>query len=337
MKKFSFIMALVLVLSMVAVGCGGGGKEAGGNTENAPKESAGAQQDAGAKKLVIGFSQTDNGNPWKVAQTKSIREEAKKRGYELVYTDAQGDTAKQLSDVEDMIARGVNYIILSPREFEGLAPALDAAKKAGIPVILVDRKAKGTAGQDYLTYIGSNFIEEGKRAGEWLAQVTGGKAKIVELTGTAGASVAIDRKAGFEQAIKPYKDMEIIASQTGNFSQAEGQKVMENLLQSYGDKITAVYAHNDGMAIGAINAIEAAGKVPGKDIIIVSVDGTKDALQAIIDGKMGATVECSPFFGPPAFDVIEKHAKGETIQPEIINKDNFFNKDNAAEFVNKAY
>jgi ABC-type sugar transport system substrate-binding protein len=139
------------------------------------------------------------------------------------------------------------------------------------------------------------------------------------------------------EKIKEEKGMEVIASQTGDFARAEGQKVMENLLQSYGDEVTAVYAHNDEMAIGAINAIEAAGKVPGKDITIVSVDGTKDGLQAIIDGKMGATVESSPFFGPTVFDVIEKHASGEEIEKEIIIEDRFFDKENAKDFVDEAY
>lgn len=332
--------AMVLVLSMFLVACGGSNDAGSNNGGSNDGSSSGSSPDSASKdssEIVVGFSQMENNNPWRIAETKSVREEAEKRGFKMVYTEAQSDTAKQVSDVEDMVAQGVDYIVLAPREFEGLAPALDAAKAAGIPVILIDRMAKGEAGVDYLTFIGSNFVEEGERAGKWLAETTGGKAKIVELTGTTGSSVAIDRKDGFEQAISEYSDMEIIASQTGDFARAEGQKVMENLLQSHGSEITAVYAHNDEMAIGAINAIEAAGLKPGEDIIIVSIDGTRDALQAIIDGKLGATVECSPFFGPSVFDVIEKHVAGGKIPTEIINEDRFFDASNAADLIDGAY
>ncbi|WJQ05519.1 ABC transporter substrate-binding protein (plasmid) [Geobacillus stearothermophilus] len=329
MKKSHIFFPLLVIFILILSACSSGSTDVGTDGGNKGKDDG---------KLVVGFSQMENNNPWRIAETESIRNEAKKRGIELVYTDAQGDTAKQVSDVEDMIAKGVDYIVLAPREYDGLAPALQAAKKANIPVILVDRKAKGTPGEDYVTFIGSNFIEEGQRAAEWLIKELGGKGNIVELTGTSGSSVALDRQKGFSDTIKQKApDMKIIASQTGDFARAEGQKVMENLLQSYGDQIDAVYAHNDEMAIGAINAIKAAGKVPGKDIIIVSVDGTKDALKAIIAGELGATVECSPFFGPIVFDVIEKLENGEEVPTEIINKDRFFDKSNAEQYVDEAY
>lgn len=318
------LFVLVVAFMMFLVGC------SSGSTSNEPNTTEKQEDD----KLVVGWSQMENNNPWRIAETKSIREEAKKRGIEMVYSDAQGDTAKQVSDVEDMIAQGVDYIILAPREMEGLAPALESAKNANIPVILVDRMANG----EHVTFLGSNFIEQGQRAAEWLIEAMGGKGNIVELTGTSGSSVALDRQKGFTDTInEKAPDMEIIASQTGDFARADGQKVMENLLQSFGDEIDAVYAHNDEMAIGAINAIKAAGKVPGKDITIVSVDGTKDALQAIIDGELGATVESSPFFGPSVFDVIEKLEKGEEVPKQIIIEDRFFDKSNAAEFVDSAY
>lgn len=323
MKKSRSIAILVAVLlATTVIGC------ARGNDATPPE---------GEREIVVGFSQMENNNPWRIAETRSIKEEAQKRGFRLVFADAQGDTAKQVSDVEDMVAQGVDYIVLAPREYEGLVPALDAAKAAGIPVILIDRRARGTVGEDYLTFLGSNFIEQGQRAAEWLVNATNGNAVIVELTGTPGSSVAIDRKKGFEDYIKNYPNMQIVASQTGDFARAQGQEVMEHMLQAHGDRITAVYAHNDEMAIGAINAIEAAGKVPGRDIIIVSIDGTRDALQAIIDGKMGATVESSPFFGPITFDVIEKHINGEPIPPEIIIPDRFFDQQNAAQYIDEAY
>lgn len=288
-------------------------------------------------KFVVGFSQMESDNPWRLAQTKSLRDEAAKRGYDLVVTDAQGQTAKQVSDVEDLIARRVNLILLAPREYEGLAPALQAAKKAKIPVILVDREAAGTAGQDYVTFLGSNFIEQGKRAGEWLAKQTNGKAGIVELSGTAGASVAADRGKGFRDGIAGHPDMVILASQTGDFSRAQGQRVMQNIAQSLGRKITAVYAHNDEMALGAIQALKAAGLTPGKDVIVVSVDGQRAALEAIVAGDLGATVESNPRFGPLAFETIEKVRKGESVPPKILLTDAFYDRTNAQQNVANAF
>jgi galactofuranose transport system substrate-binding protein len=288
-------------------------------------------------KFVVGFSQMESDNPWRLAETKSLRDEAAKRGYELVVTDAQGQTAKQVSNVEDLIARRVNVILLAPREYEGLAPALQAAKEAKIPVILVDRAAAGTPGEDYVTLLASNFVEQGKRAAEWLAKQTNGQAKIVELSGTAGSSVAKDRGDGFREGIKAYPGMQIVASQTGDFSRAAGQRVMQNVAQSLGKQITAVYAHNDEMALGAIQALKAAGLQPGKDVIIVSVDGQKAALEAIQRGELGATVESNPRFGPLAFDTIEKLRKGEQIPTKLLITDRFFESSNAKEFVAEAY
>lgn len=326
--KRKFLIPLFSAAMIAMAGCSSG---------SAPSNTA-TNSGGDDGEVVIGWSQMENNNPWRIAETKSIRDEAEKRGYKMVYSDAQSDTAKQISDVEDMVAQGVDYIILAPREFEGLTPALETAKKADIPVILVDRKVAGDAGKDYVSFLGSNFIEQGQKAADWLIDEMGGKGNIVELTGTSGSSVAMDRQKGFGDRLKEKApDMKVIASQTGDFARANGQKVMENLLQSEGNNIDAVYAHNDEMAIGAINAIKAAGKVPGKDIIIVSVDGTKDALQAIIDGEMGATVESSPFFGPSVFDVIEDLEAGKEVEKEIIIKDRFFDKSNAADFVKEAY
>ena len=290
-----------------------------------------------ADRFVVGFSQMESNNPWRIAETQSLREEAKKRGVDLVITDAQGQTAKQVSDVEDLIARRVSLILLAPREFEGLAPALQAAKRANIPVILVDRAAAGTAGEDYVTLLASNFVEQGQRAAEWLAQATGGKAKVVELTGTPGSSVAIDRAKGFRDGIAKYPGMQILASQTGDFSRAQGERVMQNLAQSLGHEITAIYAHNDEMALGAIQALKAAGRKPGTDVIIVSVDGERAALEAIQSGELGATVESNPRFGPLAFDTIDKLRRKETIPPKILLSDRLFDKKNAAQFVAEAY
>ncbi|HEV2912449.1 MAG TPA: ABC transporter substrate-binding protein [Pyrinomonadaceae bacterium] len=290
-------------------------------------------------KTVVGFSQMENNGPWRIAETTSMNTEAQKRNakFDLRVTDAQGQTSKQVADVEDLVAQGVDAIFLAPREFEGLAPALKAAKEAKIPVFLIDRAAAGKAGEDYVAFLGSDFVQQGRRAGEWLAKQTNGKAGIVELTGTAGASVARDRSQGFMEIINKHPEMKVIASQTGDFTRANGQRVMENIIQAKGKEITAVYAHNDEMALGAIQALKSAGMNPGKDILIVSIDGQKSALEAIIRGEMNVTVESNPRFGPLAFDTLEKFLRGEQIPPKIILEDRFFDSSNAQQFVNEAY
>src|SRR5215210_6426900 len=276
-------------------------------------------------KLCVGFAQTENDGPWRIAETQSMRDEAARLGHAIIVTDARGDTANQVSNLEDLIAQRVDAIFLAPREAKGFEGPLQAAKDAGIPVILIDRELEGPrAGENYVTFIGSNFVEEGRRAGEWLAKQTNGKAGIVELLGSAGASVANDRHQGFADAIKAHPDMKIIAAQDGNFTRAQGQKVMESLIQAHGKKITAVYTHNDEMALGAVQALKSANMNPGKDVLVVSVDGQKSALESIIAGDMNVTVECNPRFGPIAFDTYEKFIRGEQIPPKIIVPDKFF-------------
>lgn len=291
------------------------------------------------ERYKVGFAQTESNNPWRIAQTESMKAEAEKLGWQLVYTDAAGSAAKQVADVNSMIAQGVDLIFLAPREEKPLIPAVMAAKKAGIPVILLDRnvdQSLAQAGRDYVTFIGSDFVDEGKRAAEALANAVGGNAKIIQLEGTTGSSPANDRRKGFEEYIKDHPGMQIVASQSGDFARDKGRQVAETLLQAHPDA-TAIYAHNDEMAIGAIAAIEAAGKTPGKDVIVVSVDGTRDALQAIIDGKMLATVECNPRFGPKAFETALRYAEGEKIEPWVVNTDRFFDQSNAAELIDEAY
>lgn len=328
-----FVAALALSLPACRKDEGGGGSGNG----NASVAGGGKSSKAGGK-LRVGFSQTEMDGPWRIAESKSMQDEAAKRGHEVVVTNARGDTANQVSNLEDLIAQRVDAIFLAPREAEGYEGPLQAAKDAGIPVILIDRELKGPkAGDDYVTFIGSNFIEEGRRAGEWLVKQTNGKAGIVELLGSAGASVANDRHDGFAEAIKGQPDMKIIASQDGNFNRAQGQRVMENLIQAHGKAITVVYAHNDEMALGAIQALRSANMNPGKDVIVVSVDGQKSALEAIISGDMNATVECNPRFGPIAFDTLEKFLRGEKIEPKITVPDRFFDSANAAQFVGEAY
>jgi ribose transport system substrate-binding protein len=285
---------------------------------------------------TFGFAQTENNNPWRIAQTESMRNAAEENGVELVITDAQSNTPKQVSDIQDMIAQGVDVLFIPPREEQGLEPALQSAREAGVPVFLVDREANAEICEDYMSFMGSNFIEQGERAAKWLVEATNGEAKVAELQGTVGASVTADRGEGFKSIIDENSGMEIVASQSGNFNRAEGQNVMEQILGGNPD-LDAVYAHNDEMAIGAIQALKDAGRKPGEDVTVVSVDGTRDALQAIIDGDLGATVETNPRFGPLAFDTAERFLSGEQIPTKITVQDRLFDKSNAAQFIDSAY
>ena len=215
----------------------------------------------------------------------------------------------------------------------------DDAKKAGIPLLLIDRNVDQTlakGGEDYVAFIGSDFVKEGLMAAEVLTKAMGGNAKIIELQGTVGSSPANDRMQGFADYIKDHPGMQIIASQSGDFARDKGRQVFETLYQAH-PEATALYSHNDEMTMGAIAAMEAAGKVPGKDLIIASIDGTKDATQALIDGKILVVIECNPKFGPAAFDAIEKMGNGETLATRLVNIDRVFTKENAAEYMPEAY
>jgi len=287
----------------------------------------------------VGFAQTESNNPWRLAQTKSMQDEAAARGWQLVYTDAAGSAAKQVADVNSMIAQGVDLIFLAPREEKPLIPAIMAAKGANIPVILLDRnvdQSLAKPGEDYVTFIGSNFVEEGQRMADWLVANANGKTTIIELEGTVGSSPANDRKKGFDDVIAQHPEFTIVASQSGDFARDKGRQVAETLLQAHPDA-NVIYAHNDEMAIGAIAAVEAAGKVAGQDVLILSIDGGREAVQLIVDGKIAACVECNPRFGPKAFDTAVAYANGEAIPPMIINPDQFYDPTNAAELLATAY
>jgi ribose transport system substrate-binding protein len=288
----------------------------------------------------VGFAQMESNNPWRIAETKSFKDSAESCNWDLIATDAAGSAAKQVADVDSMIAQGIDVLFLPPREEKPLIPAVKKAKAAGIPTFLVDRSVDenaAKAGEDYVSFLGSDFVDQGRRVADWVIEnFEGDKGVIVELEGTTGSSPANDRKSGFDDRIAEDDRFEIVASQSGDFARDQGRQVMETLLQANPD-VNIVYAHNDEMAIGAIQALELAGRKPGKDVMIVSIDGTRDALQAISDGKMGVTVESSPFFGPLACEVMERYASGEKIEPWVQVKDRVFTVENAADNIADAY
>jgi galactofuranose transport system substrate-binding protein len=284
------------------------------------------------KKLVVGFSQVGAESGWRTANTESIKSEAEKRGIDLRFSDAQQKQENQIKAIRSFIAQGVDVIAFSPVVETGFEPVLQEAKKAGIPVVLSDRAVKVSDPNLYVTFLGSDFVEEGRRAGEAVAKLNGGKANIAELVGTVGSAPAIDRKKGFEEVLTKYPDMKIIMSQSGDFTRAKGKEVMEAFLKSPQAKdINVLFAHNDDMALGAIQAMEEAGIKPGQDIKIVSIDGVRGAFEAMKDGKLNVTVECNPLLGPQLFDLIEKIANKQEVPKRVVSQEGVYDQSQAAE------
>lgn len=318
---------MIAVAFMALVGCSKG-------SSDKPQQPTGeAAAPAAEKKLVVGFSQVGAESAWRTAETKSIQGEAAKRGVELKFADAQGKQAQQIQALTSFIAQKVDVIVLAPVVETGWDGVLQQAKEAKIPVILVDRGVKVSDDSLYTTLIASDFVEEGRMAAEWLAKKMNGKANIYELQGTTGSAPAIDRKKGFEEVIAKHPGMKIIKSQTADFTRAKGKEVMEAFIKSDGKNIQAIYAHNDDMALGAIQALEEAGMNPGKDVILISVDAVKAAFEAMVAGKLNATVECNPLMGPLVFDTINKVRAGEKVPQFIQNKDQLFETSNAAQLI----
>jgi galactofuranose transport system substrate-binding protein len=282
------------------------------------------------KSTVVGFSQSEStSNPFRATETKSITDEASRLGFKLIQRNANANVAQQNTDIQDMIAQGAKILIVAPENSDGLAPALSAAKAAHIPVLTIDRTVTGSACSDFIGFIGSDFTGQAKIAADDLGGALNGKGNVAVLEGTSGNNVAQERTDGFKQELtSKYPNIKIVASQTANFDQATGQKVAEQILQSNSD-LAGIYAENDTMALGAIQAIRAAGKTPGKDIKIVSIDGIQQAVQDVADGTMVADIETNPRFGPLAFQALQNFYSGKGVPPALIIKDSHFTSANA--------
>ena len=266
---------------------------------------------------------------WRVANTKSIKETAAELGVELRFSDAQ---QKQIEAVRKLIIQKVDVIGISPIVETGWEEVFREARAAGIPIIITDRRA--TVPEDlYVTYLGSDFLEEGRNAARVMAKLVNGEAKIVELAGTIGSAPANDRYRGFREIIQDYPGMKIIASESGDFTRARGKEVMDGFLKQYGRTITALYAHNDDMALGAIQAIEEFGLRPGVDIKIVSIDASHGAFEAMIAGQLNATVECNPLLGPQFFALALKVVNGEPVPKRVPSIESIFFPENAAQIL----
>ncbi|MGK4008218.1 ABC transporter substrate-binding protein [Sorangium sp. So ce1036] len=286
------------------------------------------------KGITLGFSQIGAESEWRTANTKSIEEAAKAAGIELKFSDAQQKQENQIKAIRSFIAQKVDVIAFSPVVETGWEPVLREAKAAKIPVILTDRAVDTQDDSLWVTLIGSDFVEEGRRAGRWLVEKMKGHegpVNIVELQGTVGSAPAIDRKKGFEEIIKDKPNFKIIRSQTGDFTRAKGKEVMEAFLKAEGKNINVLYAHNDDMAIGAIQAIEEAGLQPAKDIVIVSIDAVKGAFEAMMAGKLNVTVECSPLLGPQLMTAVKDLMAGKALPKRIVTEEGVFPMETAAQ------
>lgn len=308
------LMTAVAVSALALSACGG--SDAGGGSDDG---------------ITMGFAQVGAESGWRTANTKSVNEAAAAAGIDLKFNDAQQKQENQIKAIRSFIQQKVDVIAFSPVVESGWDTVLKEAQDANIPVILTDRAIDSTDTSLYESFLGSDFIEEGKKAGQWLVEdsaAVDGPVNIVELQGTTGAAPALDRKEGFEAAIAADSDLKIVQSQTGDFTRSGGKQVMEAFLKNTPD-IDVVYAHNDDMGLGAIEAIEAAGKVPGKDIKIITVDAVKDGMTALSEGKINYIVECNPLLGDQLMDLAEKVVAGEDVPERVVTEETAFTQEEA--------
>lgn len=284
---------------------------------------AGCGQGQDSDQLVVGFSQIGSESGWRAAETRVAREQAEERGIDLRVSDAQQRQENQIRAIRTFIAQGVDAILLAPVVETGWDAVLAEARQANIPVVLLDRRID-TADEDlYLAAVASDAVEEGRVAARWLAEEVGDRqCGVIELQGTVGASVANDRREGFAEIVAGYANLTIVRSQSGDFTRSRAKEVMESLIRSVGGpNICAVYAHNDDMMIGAIQAMTEAGLNPGEDILTVSIDGVPDIFRAMAEGQANATVELTPNMAGPAFDLLEAYLEDGTTPEKWVRTD----------------
>ena len=326
LKKHSRRNMLPVLVSLLLVGCKG-------QTVPAKDELLQKDMDNESKNLItIGFAQVGSESDWRNASTKSFRETfTEENGYYLLFEDAQQKQENQLKAVRNFILQEVDYIILSPIVETGWETVLEEVKEAGIPLILADRFVDIADRSLYTCYVGSDFTSAGESAGKWLDDYLKKEGRdhetinMVTLQGTPGSSAQLGRTEGFRRVLEEQPDWVMLGQQSGDFTQAKGQEVMEVFLDTYED-IDVVICENDNMAFGAIDAIHEAGRTcgPDGDIIVISFDATKAALQAMIDGEMNATFECNPLLGSYVSEIIQCLEQGEEVEKIQYVEETYF-------------
>ncbi|WP_220138816.1 ABC transporter substrate-binding protein [Paenibacillus anseongensis] len=325
-KRVMGALVTATVLMSLVAGCGAKTTETTSATTAPQATKAAEAAKAGDGKVTVGFSQIGAESGWRGAETQSIQDTAKADPtIDLKFSDAQQKQENQIKAIRSFIAQKVDVIAMAPVVETGWEAVLKEAKDAKIPVILVDRGIDKKNEDLYTSFIGSDFIVEGQNAAKAMAEHLGDKGNIVELEGTVGASAATDRKKGFDDEMKKHPNIKIVKSQSGDFNRATGKQVMEAILKSpEGKDIQGVYAHNDDMALGAIQAIEEAGKKPGTDVKIVSIDGIKEAFEAVKAGKLNTVVECNPLLGPQLFQAAKDLKAGKQLPKWIKSNEDVF-------------
>ncbi len=335
-RKRSFLanIGIIALLGVVLAACGGSASGSSGTTSIHPGCNAGSNTQL--VKLTsahkVAWSQNALDGAWRFAEEASIEQAAAQHGYQLLKTNANNSDIQQVQDIQNLINDRPDVLLVDPHTEDSEVSTILAARKACIPVIVVDRdvnESQATPGRDFATFIGSDFQKQGVLAADALINALGGpntKATIVELSGTTGSSPAILRGGGFDgELTTKAPGIKIVAEQTANFDRATGQQVMATLIQQY-PNIKGVFAHNDEMAIGAITALKAAGKHPGQDIKVVSIDGTKDAVNLVLAGEEYAVVQSNPRLGPLVFQTLDKYIKGEDLPAWVVQPDKVFEK-----------
>jgi len=295
----------------------------------------------GKPQLVLGFSQLVAEANWNTANTESIRKAAREADIDLRLEDAHRSQEKQVAALRSFVQQRVNVIAFSPVVETGWEIVLGEIRRAKIPVILMDRAIEVSDDELYVSLIGSDFVEEGRKAGRWLVEHTRdvkGEIGIVELQGTVGSAPANDRKEGFTEIIATDRRYRIIRSQSADFDRDRAREVMAEFLQAEGRHIRVLFAHSDTMALGGIAAIEAAGFKPGSEILVISIEGKREGLEAIVAGKLNVSVECSPLLGPQLIAMVKELAAGRSVPRRVITQESVFTRENAAlELPNRAY
>ncbi len=340
MKKV-FTLLLACVLAMSLWGCGNSSKE---TTKEATNETAADKGGESKGTIVVGYAQVGAESDWRTANTVSFQTTfVEENGYKLIFDDAQQKQENQIKAIRNFIQQDVDYIVLAPVVETGWETVLGEAKEAGIPVILSDRMIDVSDDSLYTCWVGGNFIKEGEDAVAWLAEYLEKEGRgsedinIVTLQGTIGSSAQVGRTDGVAGKLSDHANWKMLDRQTGEFTQSKGQEVMESFLKSY-DDIDVVIAENDNMAFGAIDAIKAAGKDPGSDIIIVSFDAVRAAFESMIAGDMNVSVECNPLHGPRVAEIIQKLEAGETVDKIQYVDEGVFPAETAADIIDsRAY
>jgi ABC-type sugar transport system substrate-binding protein len=296
---------------------------------------AGCTREPEDQRIVLGFSQIGSESAWRKANTESIKSAAATSNIDLRFSDARQQQVNQIAAIRGFIAQKVDVIAFAPVVSTGWEEVLREARAAGIPVILTDRGVDADPSL-YAGFLGSDFVEEGRKAARWVvAQFPDATAEvnIVELEGTAGAAPAVDRKKGFAEIIARHPNFRIIRSENGDFTRDGGNAAMAGVIASEKRPIHVLFAHNDDMALGAIPVLDHAGLKPGKDVLIVSIDAVRAAFEAMIAGRLNATVECNPLLGPQLMTSVTEVVAGRPIAKRAVVDEAVFTTENAKQFI----